>query len=135
MKRKFWWYIGFFIVLMGAFYFLLFAGTDYYKVKLPVLTYVKDFSFVDQNGKAFTERNVDGKVYVAEYFFTTCKGICPKMNVNMKKVYDEFKDESEFAIVSHTCMPETDSVPLLKNYEKKMLGTADPQHKTGNWFF
>jgi protein SCO1/2 len=135
MKRRFWWYIGFFIVLMGAFYFLLFAGTDYYKIKLPVLTYVKEFSFIDQNGKAFTEREVEGKVYVAEYFFTTCKGICPKMNANMKEVYDIFKDESEFAIVSHTCMPETDSVPLLKNYEKKMIGTVNHQQKTGNWFF
>jgi protein SCO1/2 len=135
MKRKFWWYVGFFIVLMGAFYFLLFAGTDYYKVKLPVLTYVKEFSFIDQNGKAFTEREVEGKVYVAEYFFTTCKGICPKMNANMKEVYDEFKDESEFAIVSHTCMPETDSVTLLKNYEKKMIGTVNHQQKTSNWFF
>ncbi len=134
MKKKLWWYIGFFIVLMGVFYILLFAGTDYYKVKLPVITYVNEFSFIDQNGKAFTEREVEGKVYVVEYFFTTCKGICPKMNLNMKKVYDEFKDESEFAIVSHTCMPETDSVPLLKTYEKKMIGTVNHQ-KTGNWFF
>ncbi len=62
MKRKFWWYIGFFIVLMGAFYFLLFAGTDYYKVKLPVLTYVKEFSFIDQNGKAFKEREEKEKI-------------------------------------------------------------------------
>ncbi len=135
MKRRFWWYIGFFIVLMGVFYFLLFAGTDYYKVKLPVLTYVKEFSFIDQNGKVFTEREVEGKVYVAEYFFTTCKGICPKMNLNMKKVYEQFKDESEFAIVSHTCMPETDSVPLLKTYEKKMIGAVNHQQKTSNWFF
>ena len=135
MKRRYWWYIGFFIVLIGAFYLLLFAGTDYYKIKLPVLTYVKEFTFIDQNGKAFTEREVEGKVYVAEYFFTTCKGICPKMNANMKKVYDKFKDESEFAIVSHTCMPETDSVPLLKAYEKKMIGTVNVQQKPGNWFF
>jgi len=135
MKRRYWWYIGFFIVLIGAFYLLLFAGNDYYKVKLPVLTYVKEFSFTDQNGKAFTEREVEGKVYVAEYFFTTCKGICPKMNANMKKVYDEFKDESKFSIVSHTSMPETDSVPLLKAYEKKMIGPVNMQKKTGNWFF
>ncbi len=100
-----------------------------------MLTYVKEFSFIDQNGKAFTEREVEGKVYVAEYFFTTCKGICPKMNANMKEVYNKFKDESEFAIVSHTCMPETDSVPLLKNYEKKMIGTVNHRQKTGNWFF
>ena len=135
MKRKYWLYTGFFIVLLGIFYFLLFAGTDYYKVKLPVLTYVQDFSFTDQNGKRVTQKNVDGKVYVAEYFFTTCKGICPKMNANMKKIYDKFKDENGFAILSHTCMPETDSVPLLKAYEQKMLDDGKNQLPTINWYF
>ncbi len=136
MKKKYWWYIGFFVFLMGCFYFFLFAGNDYYKVKLPVLTYVKDFSFIDQNGKPVTERNIEGKVYVAEYFFTTCKGICPKMNLNMKKIYDKYKNENGFAILSHTCMPETDSVALLKAYEKKMIGSADNNHQAiTNWYF
>jgi len=135
MKRRYWLYVGFFIVLLGVFYFFLFAGTDYYKVKLPVLAEVKDFSFTDQNGKPVTERNVDGKVYVAEYFFTTCKGICPKMNANMKKIYDKFKDENGFAILSHTCMPETDSVPLLKAYEQKMIGNYDGKQSMSNWYF
>lgn len=133
MKRKYWWYIGFFAALLAGFYFFLFAGTDYYKVKLPVLTYVKDFSFTDQNGQTISQRNVDGKVYVAEYFFTTCKGICPKMNLNMKKVYDRYKGENGFAILSHTCMPETDSVPLLKAYERKMLGSE--QKGPATWYF
>jgi protein SCO1/2 len=135
MKRKYLVYSGFFIVLLGVFYFLLFAGTNYYKVNLPVLNYVKDFSFTSQDGQKITERNVDGKVYVAEYFFTTCKGICPKMNANMKKVYDKYKDEKGFAILSHTCMPETDSVPLLKAYEKKMLGADIGQPSSTNWYF
>src|SRR4051812_7060338 len=124
MKRKYWWYIGFFFVLLGVYYISLFAGNDNYKVKLPVLTSVKNFSFTDQNGKAVSESNMSGKVYLAEYFFTTCKGICPRMNMNMKKIYDKYKNENRFAILSHTCMPETDSVPLLKAYEQKMLGTA-----------
>jgi protein SCO1/2 len=135
MKRKYWLYVGFFIVLIGVFYLLLFAGTDYYKVKLPVLTYVQDFSFTDQNDKLVTERNVSGKVYVAEYFFTTCKGICPKMNANMKKIYDKFKGDSGFAILSHTCMPETDSAPLLKAYEQKMIGADNGQREPNNWYF
>jgi len=135
MKRKYWLYTGFFVVLLGVFYFLLFAGTDYYKVKLPVLTYVQDFSFTDQNGKQITERNIDGKVYVAEYFFTTCKGICPKMNANMKKIYDKFKEEKGFAILSHTCMPETDSVPVLRAYKQKMIGNNNEQLSTINWHF
>lgn len=105
-------------MLMAAFYIFLFAGTDYYKSKLPVLSYVQDFSFTNQDGKLFTKRNVDGKVYVTEYFFTTCKGICPKMNENMKIIYEKYKGEPDFAIISHTSMPETDSVPLLKAFAK-----------------
>ncbi len=101
---------------------MLFSGTDYYKVKLPVLSYVQDFLFTDQNDKAVTEHTIDGKVYVANYFFTTCKGICPKMNANMDNIFKKFKDDSGFAIISHTSMPETDSVPLLKAYEKMMVG-------------
>jgi len=135
MKRKYWWIIGASAVLIGAFYLFLFAGTDYYKVKLPVLTYVEDFSFTDQNGKPVSERNVEGKVYVAEYFFTTCKGICPKMNMNMKKIYDKYKEEKGFAILSHTCMPETDTVPLLKAYEKKLLGAGNGRQPATNWYF
>ena len=78
-------------------------------------------------------KSVYGKVYVAEYFFTTCKGICPIMNENMKKVYAKFKDNKDFVILSHTCMPETDSVPLLKAYQKKMLG--DPPTEGSQWYF
>lgn len=118
MKKKFLWYGGGFILLMTAFYFFLFAGTDYYKAKLPVLSYVQDFSFTNQDGKLFSKRNVEGKVYVTEYFFTTCKGICPKMNENMKIIYEKYKGEPDFAIISHTSMPETDSVPLLKAFAK-----------------
>lgn len=121
MKRKWLIYLGFFVLLMASFYYLLFAGTDYYKVKLPVIDYVQNFSFTDQNGKILTQNEVAGKVYVAEYFFTTCKGICPIMNENMKTVYEKFGTDPRFAIISHTCMPEVDSVPLLKKYEFKML--------------
>ncbi len=82
---------------------------------------MQDFSFINQNGKTVTQNDVEGKVYVAEYFFTTCKGICPKMNANMRRVYDAYKDEQGFMILSHTCMPETDSIPVLKAYEARML--------------
>lgn len=134
MKKKLLWFGGGFIVLLTGFYYFLFAGTDYYKSKLPLLTYVKNFSFTDQNGKQISQKNVLGKVYVTEYFFTTCKGICPKMNVNMKTVFEKFKNEPDFAIISHTCMPETDSVPLLKAYEHKMLAASDIQAKA-KWYF
>ena len=132
MKKKLLWIGAFFLVLLAAFYFVLFANTDYYKAKLPVITYVKDFSFTDQDGKQLSQRNVEGKVYVTEYFFTTCKGICPKMNANMKTIYEKYKNETDFAIISHTSMPETDSVPLLKDYSQTMNAGSNWYFVTGN---
>ncbi len=122
MKNKWVWYAGFFVVLFAGYFIFVFSQTDISQSTLPVINNnVQPFSFTDQNGKNITEKSVDGKVYVTEYFFTTCKGICPKMNANMRRVYDEFKGDSNFMIISHTCMPETDSVPLLKKYEARML--------------
>jgi protein SCO1 len=122
MGKKLLIYVGFFAVLLAGFYLLVFSDYDFSKSNLQIrIDNVQDFSFVNQNGKTITERDVENKVYVAEYFFTTCKGICPKMNANMRRVYDAFKDESDFMILSHTCMPETDSIPLLKAYEARML--------------
>jgi protein SCO1/2 len=133
MKKKTVFYSVFFIALIGLFYFLLSFTKGFFDVKLPVMSYVQDFSFIDQDGQAITNKNVEGKVYVTEYFFTTCKGICPKMNANMKGVFEKFKNDTDFAIISHTSMPETDSVPLLKAYEQKMIG-IDP-HYASQWYF
>ncbi len=135
MKIKNWmYYTGFFALLFGGYYIFVFTQTDISQSNLPVInTNIEPFTFTNQNGQPFTEKNVEGKVYVTEYFFTTCKGICPKMNSNMRRVYDAFKNDSNFLIVSHTCMPETDSVPVLKKYEAKMLlGTLK---NTGNGYY
>ncbi|MBC7890399.1 MAG: SCO family protein [Ferruginibacter sp.] len=122
MIRKRYLYIGFFTLLFGGYFLYFFSQDDFSQSALPVINNnVQPFSFTNQNGKTVTERDVDGKVYVTEYFFTTCKGICPKMNANMRRVYEAYKNDSGFMIISHTCMPETDSVPLLKKYEKQML--------------
>lgn len=117
-----WIYIGFFAVLLGVFYFFFFRDYDFSASKLAVINpMVPEFSFVNQDGKALSQRDTDDKVYVAEYFFTTCQGICPKMNANMRRIFDQYKDVPNFMIISHTCMPEVDSVPLLKAYEQKMI--------------
>ncbi|HJU45139.1 MAG TPA: SCO family protein [Chitinophagaceae bacterium] len=130
MNRKALFYVLFFCGLVIVFYFALTRFIPGFgEVKLPVISYVRPFSFSNQDGRTVTERSVAGKVYVAEYFFTTCKGICPKMNTNMKKVYDEFKNEKDFLILSHTVDPETDSVGRMKRYADS-LG-ADPQ----KWYF
>lgn len=122
MNKKWWLYIGFFLVLLAFFYAFVFSDYDFSASKLKVInTAVPAFSFTNQDGKTITQKNTDDKVYVAEYFFTTCKGICPKMNANMRRVFEAYKNEPGFLILSHTCMPETDSVPVLKAYEQKMI--------------
>jgi protein SCO1 len=134
MNRKLLIYVVFFALLLSGFYLFLFRGYDFSKSNLVVRNdNVEDFSFINQDGKIITQRDVEDKVYVAEYFFTTCKGICPKMNANMRRVYDAFKDESGFMILSHTCMPETDSVPLLKAYEETMLNGRLVKKEDGSY--
>lgn len=110
-------YVLFFIVLTAAFLISLTRIIPGFgEVKLPVLSYVQPFTFTDQDGNQVSERNVNGKVYVAEYFFTTCKGICPKLNTNMKKIYEVFNNNKDFLILSHTVDPEVDTVGRLKRY-------------------
>ncbi|HTN05653.1 SCO family protein [Agriterribacter sp.] len=129
MKRKTWLYLVFFVLLFGAFYAFLYATIDSSKSRLPVLNIVKPFSFEKQDGQWISEKDVAGKVYAAAFFFTTCEGICPKMNRNMKIVFDEFKNENDFLILSHTVDPETDNIARLKTYADS-LG-AD----TKRWWF
>jgi protein SCO1 len=134
MSKKLLVYLVFFALLLGGFYVLVFRDYDFSKSNLAVRNDdVDNFSFVNQNGKTITQRDVEDKVYVAEYFFTTCKGICPKMNANMRRVYDAFKDEPDFMILSHTCMPETDSVPVLKAYEAKMISGTLKKNDDGSY--
>jgi protein SCO1 len=117
MSRKLGFYIVFFVVLFGLFYLgLTKIIPGYGEVKLPVLSYVQPFSFTSQDGKTVTDKTVAGKVCVVEYFFSTCKGICPIMNNNMKAIFTAFKNEPGFLILSHTVDPQTDSVGRLKHY-------------------
>lgn len=130
ISKKVIFYTGFFVLL----FFLFYAGLTkiipgYGEVKLPVLSYVQPFSFTDQDGKTITEKMITGKVCVVEYFFTTCKGICPKMNNNMKDIFLTYKNEPGFLILSHTVNPETDSFVRMKQYADS-LG-ADPK----TWIF
>ncbi|MEO7307680.1 MAG: SCO family protein [Ferruginibacter sp.] len=134
MGRRLLFYGSFFVVLIVAFLYFVYKDEDLSRSLLPVINAdVQDFSFTNQDGNTITQNNVDGKVYVAEYFFTTCKGICPVMNANMRRVFDMYKDEPNFLILSHTCMPETDSVPLLKAYEAKMIDGRLDKSKDGSF--
>ncbi|MFZ9660959.1 MAG: SCO family protein [Chitinophagaceae bacterium] len=128
MSKKGWFYIIFFAVLFIVFYTVITMTTDISKPKLPALNAVRPFRFLNQDGDTVSEKNVAGKVYLVEYFFTTCKGICPKMNHNMQELHDEMKSDDRFLILSHTVDPERDSVAALKHY-------ADSLHAGENWWF
>lgn len=129
-SRKLFFYIGFFLLLVIGFYVALTQVIPGYgKVKLPVISRVQPFEFVNQDGKAVSERETAGKVYVAEYFFTTCQSICPIMNTNLRAVYEAYKNEPGFVILSHTCDPETDSAARLKVYADSL------KVDTQRWWF
>ncbi len=116
MNKRIWFYTGFFLLLLAVFYLVLFWGTDMWRKKLPLLSNVKEFAFVSQNGDTVTNETVAGKVQVVEFFFTTCKGICPRMNTNMLKIADKYADEENFIILSHTVDPDKDTVGRMKFY-------------------
>ena len=78
------------------------------------------FSFQNQNGDTVTNKNFDGKIYVADFFFTTCPTICPVMKKNMLKVYAEYKDSPDVRILSHSIDPGHDSVAVLNQYARDM---------------
>lgn len=129
MKKTTIYLIGFFVVLLGVFYVFIFAGTDYGKEHLPVLGNpghtVGPFAFVDQAGDSVTQNDLNGKVTVVNYFFTRCNGICPKMNHNLDEIYETFKGDPKFQILSSTVDPGNDSVPVLAKYAEQW--GANPQ--------
>jgi len=130
-------------LILVPFFILLAAGFSFYyynlskQMKKPELTVVgkpgesgiRPFKFLNQEGDTITEKDIKGKVVVVEYFFTTCKGICPKMNENMSKVYQAFRSDNNMVILSHTVDPERDTVAAMKAYSLRF--DADPKH----WMF
>lgn len=77
---------------------------------------IADFSFINQNGKTITQKDYEGKIYVADFFFTTCGSICPIMTTNMVDVQKAILHNPKILLLSHTVFPEIDSVPVLKKY-------------------
>lgn len=130
-------------IFLVSFFILLSAGFMFYYYRVvkdsrnPGLAFwgddhgpsVRPFRFVNQEGDTITEQDVKGKILVVEYFFATCKSICPKMNENMAKVYQAFRTDDDVLILSHTVDPKNDSVAALKAYSQRF--DADPKH----WMF
>ena len=90
---------------------------------------IPTFRYVNQYGDSITNKNLDDKIYVADFFFTTCPSICPVMARNMLNVYNIYKSTGDVKILSYTIDPQHDSVPILKKY-------ADKLNVNGNmWWF
>jgi len=125
--------VAFFMLLGVAFIAYVFPKIQESEKQKPVLPiigndqnhHVSAFSFVNQDGKTITDADVKGKIYVAEYFYATCKGICPKMNENLAKVYQAYKGNKNVLFLSHTVDPLKDSVPALKAYSLRFDANPD----------
>jgi protein SCO1/2 len=89
---------------------------------------IANFSFIDQNGHAVTQKTVAGKIYIADFFFTSCPGICPKLTKNLKLVQDAFKDDTTVFFLSHSVTPVKDDTAALKRYARN-YGVVD-----NKWF-
>lgn len=90
---------------------------------------IPKFSFLNQDGIVINSDSLNNKIYVADFFFTSCPSICPIMKKQMLRVYDKFKGNAEVKFLSHTIDPKHDSIPVLKNFSNK-LGVNSQQ-----WYF
>ncbi|WP_196895639.1 SCO family protein [Aureivirga marina] len=97
---------------------------------------ISDFQLINQNGETITQKDYDGKIYVADFFFTRCQTICPIMTTHMAEVQEAFKNDNDIMFLSHSVTPIMDSVPVLKEYAKKKgvidgkwnITTGDKKH-------
>ena len=90
---------------------------------------IRNFAFLDQDSVLVTNETFKGKIYVADFFFTTCPTICPIMKTQLLRVSERYKNNPKVGILSHTIDPGHDTIPLLKEY-KHNLGIDNP-----NWHF
>jgi len=120
-------YIGIsFIILIFGIWAVPKIVDKLFKPELATIGKVPEFSFVDQNGKTITDQDYKGKVYVVEFFFTTCPDICIIMTENMTKIQDEFFGNPNVGIASFTIDPTHDTPEVLKKYAQDK-GITKPQ--------
>lgn len=95
--------------------------------------FIADFAFTNQNGKTITQKDYQGKIYVADFFFTTCQSICPMMTDNMVWLQEQIKNNPKVMLLSHSVTPDVDSVSVLKAYAQRK-GVIDSKWNlvTGN---
>ncbi len=77
---------------------------------------IPEFSLIDQEGQVITQQSFEDKIYITDFFFTSCPGICPKMTANMSVLQDVFLEDEEVLLLSHSVTPDKDTVSVLKDY-------------------
>jgi len=122
-------YIGItFVILIFGIWAVPKIVENFAKVDMATIGEVPQFSFTNQNGETITNQDYKGKVYVAEFFFTTCPSICPIMNRNMVKIQNEFYGNPNLGIASFTINPEFDTPEILKAYAESYKITNPGWH-------
>lgn len=100
-------------------------GNTVYEENDTIYHTIQDFQLVDQDSSIVTNETFNNKIYVADFFFTSCPTICPKMKAQMLRVYGKFEENPDVAILSHTIDPTYDTVPLLKDYAERLGVSSD----------
>lgn len=101
--------------------------------KLKSFHHIPSFKFTNQDGKEVTEHDFENKIYVANFFFSTCPGICPRMKSKLSMIQDRFLKDESVSIISHSVQPSNDSVDVLKKYADKNGIKSNKWHLlTGN---
>ena len=99
---------------------IVFLGCENSKManKLPILGSIEgtNYAFLSQDSAVITPANFEDKIYVTDFFFTTCPTICPTMKAQMLRVYEAFENNDNVMLLSHTIDPQHDTVSVLKNY-------------------
>ncbi|MCG8309466.1 MAG: SCO family protein [Cytophagales bacterium] len=99
------------------------------KIKADTIYHtIKDFRFTNQDGDEVTQDTFKDKVYIADFFFTSCPTICPIMKTQMLRVYEKYKDHSDVMILSHTIDPKHDSVEVLYEFANRLGVSSDTWH-------
>ena len=117
MKKQKYSYVGISLIILLFGIYAVPKIVGHFKVaKLHVFSKVPDFQFINQKGEIISNKDYEGKVYVVEFFFTTCPTICPIMNRKMVTIQNEFLGNPEFGIASFSINPEMDTPKELTNY-------------------
>lgn len=143
MKRKGFWIATGLLVVPVVIFYMLNAGTMNFK-SLPIYGerispdgvnqkdtiyyHIPDFKGLDQNGKEFSFKNLDDNIFITNFFFASCKDVCPTMNRRLSKVYEKYKEFSEVRFVSFTVDPAQDSIAVLNAYAKKYNSDSSIWH-------